>query len=294
MRTTLTMSEPKLRRASQLSPEQREQQLLQCAIKAFADNGIGRANHAQVAKLAGVAVPTVFSYFPNRESLVDAVLEHIEATLLGIVSAEADNHDITAFQKLLTLLSDYIDSIDDNPDLVKVFLDWTTSYEDSLAAKFQTYLNKLVVILSAIIEEGRSKNEFGPDVNPVDASLMIYSSANVLAQIQFYNIDVDVRHYIINLIASVLHLKLDDEQLDDSAMHRNKLAFSQWSKSPQITPAPPAANPSARRSSASRWQAHINNWKNSGLTQSAYCKQHKLKPSTFSYWVKKQPSSNAV
>lgn len=283
------MSDKKPRRASQLSPEQREQQLVQCAIQAFARNGIGRANHAQVAKLAGVAVPTVFSYFPNRESLVDAVLDEIETTLLGIVGAESDNHDITAFQKLLNLLSNYIDSIDDNPDLVKVFLDWTTSYEDGLASKFHTYLNKLVILLSAIIEEGRSKNEFGPDVNPVDASLMIYSSANVLAQIRFYNIDVDVRHYIANLIASVLHLKLDDEHAS-AASHQNKQAFSQWSKS-STTTAAPFNNATAsldRRKGAAKWQLHINNWKSSGMTQAAYCKANNLKPSSFSYWVKKQ------
>ncbi len=36
-----------------------------------------------------------------------------------------------------------------------------------------------------------------------------------------------------------------------------------------------------------RWQAHLHAWKNSGLTQNEYCKQHKLRSNQFCYWKKK-------
>ncbi len=32
---------------------------------------------------------------------------------------------------------------------------------------------------------------------------------------------------------------------------------------------------------------HIESWKSSGLSQSAFCKQHQLKPPTFYYWLKR-------
>ncbi|WP_321528840.1 IS66 family insertion sequence element accessory protein TnpA [Sedimenticola selenatireducens] len=35
------------------------------------------------------------------------------------------------------------------------------------------------------------------------------------------------------------------------------------------------------------WKAHFSDWKQSGLTQQAYCKQHDLKFSTFGYWRKR-------
>jgi len=281
------MSKSTYRRASQLTPEQRHEQLLRCAVSAFAQNGIGRANHAQVAKLAGVAVPTVFTYFPTRESLVDTVLAEIERVLLGIVRTETENHDITAFQKLLNLLSNYIDSIDEYPDLAKVFLDWTTSFENSLANKFRIYLDKLTALLGTIIEEGRNKNEFGPDVNPLDAALMIYSSANVLAQIRFYNIEVDAKHYIINLITSVLHLNLDNNAKGelDERNYKNQRALTQWSNNGHVT----SNRSEPRQATTYKWKQHVAQWKKSGLPQSTYCRTHNIKPSTFSYWVKKAP-----
>ena len=64
-------------RAARLDPAQRRAQLLACAITAFAEVGISRAGHAEVARRAGVSVPTVFVYFPTREALVDAVLGEV-------------------------------------------------------------------------------------------------------------------------------------------------------------------------------------------------------------------------
>ncbi|WP_043319729.1 hypothetical protein [Microbulbifer sp. HZ11] len=36
------------------------------------------------------------------------------------------------------------------------------------------------------------------------------------------------------------------------------------------------------------WQQHIADWHASGLSQAAYCDQHNLKLSTFTYWRSKQ------
>ena len=200
------MTNQKRTRAQRLAPEERKRQLTRCAIKAFATYGIGRANHAQVASLAKVAVPTVFLYFPTRESLVDAVLNEVETLLLEIIRAEALKKDLTAFEKLLNLLSRYVDAMDSDPDLVKVFLDWTTSFEEYLSTHMQSYLKKLVAALSGIIDDGKKNKEFDPVVSPLDASLMIYSSANMLAQIKFFYSDVDIKHYLISLISAVLHI----------------------------------------------------------------------------------------
>lgn len=38
---------------------------------------------------------------------------------------------------------------------------------------------------------------------------------------------------------------------------------------------------------------HITAWRRSGLTQSAYCRQHKLRPSTFASWLAKQQENAA-
>tara|TARA_R110000772_G_scaffold103600_3_gene204686 strand:- start:34346 stop:34957 length:612 start_codon:yes stop_codon:yes gene_type:complete len=200
------MAKQTFKRASQLSPEERRQQLLRCALGVFARNGLGRGNHAMVAKEAGVAVPTVFSYFPNREALVDAVLEEIEIQLLDIVNHERQRTDLTAYQKLLNLLTNYADFIDQEPDLIKIFLGWNASFEDDLAKKYQAYLKKVITLLIEIVVDGQEKQEFGAEVDPEEAALIVYGSANVIAQIKFSNYDTDITHYLVSLLNSTLRL----------------------------------------------------------------------------------------
>ena len=46
---------------------------------------------------------------------------------------------------------------------------------------------------------------------------------------------------------------------------------------------------------AATWQTHIEQWQESDLTQTEYCRQHGLKTYTFRYWkLKNQPAEEAV
>jgi len=41
------------------------------------------------------------------------------------------------------------------------------------------------------------------------------------------------------------------------------------------------------------WAQHVQAWRDSGLTQGAYCQQHELKPKALAYWIRrsKQPAT---
>ena len=74
------------RRRTRLSPNARSRQLMDHAISVFAQRGIGRASHAEIAERAHVSVATVFNYFRTREELVDAVLSEVESYLYTLAS----------------------------------------------------------------------------------------------------------------------------------------------------------------------------------------------------------------
>ena len=40
------------------------------------------------------------------------------------------------------------------------------------------------------------------------------------------------------------------------------------------------------------WREHIEHWRNSGMSQRAYCEQHDLKLHVFIYWKRKQDTSH--
>ncbi len=59
-----------------LAPEEREQLIVQKAIRYFAENGFG-ASTRDLAKEIGVSQPLLYRYFPNKQALADRVFEEV-------------------------------------------------------------------------------------------------------------------------------------------------------------------------------------------------------------------------
>ncbi|MRW92915.1 TetR family transcriptional regulator [Duganella sp. FT80W] len=59
-----------------LAPEEREQIIVQKAIKYFAEHGFG-ASTRDLAKEIGVSQPLLYRYFPNKQALADRVFEEV-------------------------------------------------------------------------------------------------------------------------------------------------------------------------------------------------------------------------
>lgn len=70
---------PPIRRARRLSQDERREQLLGCALKAFPEHGLVATNHALVAAEANVSAPAVFHYCSTRVAQIDAVLAEVES-----------------------------------------------------------------------------------------------------------------------------------------------------------------------------------------------------------------------
>jgi len=59
-----------------LAPEEREQIIVQKAIRYFAEHGFG-ASTRDLAKEIGVSQPLLYRYFPNKQALADRVFEEV-------------------------------------------------------------------------------------------------------------------------------------------------------------------------------------------------------------------------
>ena len=64
----------------------KKQQLIQAGIDLFSQRGFWNTSTASIAKHANVATGTLFNYFPNKESLIDAVYLHMKTQLLEELS----------------------------------------------------------------------------------------------------------------------------------------------------------------------------------------------------------------
>lgn len=168
-----------------LPKDERRAQLVQFAVIVAARKGIGRLTHAEVAREAGVAVPTVFLYFSNRRSLVSAVIEEVDQFYVNQYS-----HSLAKYaspqEGLRDLLLTYSKSVETHPQYAQTWLEWSTAIrnEAGIWDLFQNYQETMVARFSKAIRQGQKSGLISREVSAVDASRLIVASAYTITQLK--------------------------------------------------------------------------------------------------------------
>ena len=125
-------------RAPQMQPQERRQQLLAAGVACIAAKGIGATKHADLARACKVSVPAVFSYFPNREALVNSILKEVGEQLFNHVILPAQGLPDPAERLAATgpLFAKYAEQ---QPDYVKVWLIWSMHFAPEVRAQYRKY-----------------------------------------------------------------------------------------------------------------------------------------------------------
>lgn len=181
-----------------LSPEARRAQLLDVAIDVFAEMGLERAGHGDIAKRAGVSTPTVFNYFPTRTSLVEAVLAAIEAQIDDMFAALPERAD-SRRDRILQVAAAFRIMVEKHPGASKTLLKWGVSFDPELRPAYLAFqsrsLDRLVKIL--------------PD-NPQDQAKaraearILYGAANLFTTMFFDDFRGEAMYDFVQRIADVL------------------------------------------------------------------------------------------
>ena len=168
-------------RAQRLSPEERREQLLACAIKVFSERGLGGGNHALVAAEAKVSVPTVFVYFKTHEALVDAVLDEVEQIYLAKM-VHAEGAETPALEAILHLSQGVTQTLDTHPAHARLFREWSVCVHSELWPRYLRLHRKLTRSLAKAIERGQRDGSIHAELNPEDEAAILYAGAMALMQ----------------------------------------------------------------------------------------------------------------
>ncbi len=169
---------------TRLDPEKRHAQLLNCAVVAFANKGIGRAVHADVAELAGVSVPTVFNYFRTREDLVDAVLTEVERYFLEVANA-AHGGGFDAIDALHEHGNYFVTAAVDHQEYVKVWLEWTSSLRDDVWPRYLLLHNRVISQIARSIQRGIDKGDVTVNLTARELAMIFMGSAHTVAMMVY-------------------------------------------------------------------------------------------------------------
>jgi TetR/AcrR family hemagglutinin/protease transcriptional regulator len=194
---------------TRLQPEQRRTQLLDCAIAAFAENGIARATHAHVAGQAQISVPAVHSYFRTREDLVAATLAEVEIRLMPI-AAEAVRHGPTARAALTAMVEGFDRAARETPDLIKVWLDWSTGFRADVWPGFLTMQERLHKLVGKTLARAKRSGELAQGLNTRATARLFIGGGRTVALLRFSGAsEAEIKTLIRHLIVSIMTLDPD-------------------------------------------------------------------------------------
>ncbi|WP_299195402.1 TetR/AcrR family transcriptional regulator [uncultured Erythrobacter sp.] len=196
------------KRSKRLSPEKRKEQLLQCAITAFADHGISRATHAHVADRAGTSVSTVHAYFRRREDLQLAVLNAVEAHLLELVEsclAGRDSVEVT----LDRLATRFAAEASANPDLIRVWLDWSTGVRQDVWPRYLELLDQFHFYAKAVFARGKREGTLPRELNTMAAARLYIGGGHTLALMQFSKVSKSaMKTFTMQFVRSAMNVQI--------------------------------------------------------------------------------------
>lgn len=184
---------------TRLLPAARRAQLVDHAIACFAEHGIARATQAQVAARAGVSVSAVYAYFRTRADLVDAVLAAVAAAIVDMVTgALATPAPMPA--TLARLARHTADMARDQPDSVRVWLDWSSGVRTDVWPQFLALQQRLQAMVEAVLVADAT-----PDRRSRSAARLFVGGAHTLALMRFEGIgDADLALFIDQMVGGVL------------------------------------------------------------------------------------------
>lgn len=177
---------PAPKRRVRLSQEERRAQLTRCAVKMAAAKGLGRIVHADVAREAGVSVPTAFLYFRNRQALLTAVIGEVDRFYMRM-AREHHKADVPPLQALIDHLRDFGESVDEEPDYAMIWLEWSTLIRNDFGLwdAFLDFQERIIRILARSIRRCQQEGTVPTSISAPDSARLLTASSYALAQLKF-------------------------------------------------------------------------------------------------------------
>ena len=72
--------------------KEKQQKILEAALKLFSERGFQGTSTAEIAKTAGVATGTLFHYFNTKEELINCLYLHIKKNMINEVTGDYDEN----------------------------------------------------------------------------------------------------------------------------------------------------------------------------------------------------------
>ncbi|MEE4297320.1 MAG: TetR/AcrR family transcriptional regulator, partial [Wenzhouxiangella sp.] len=155
------------------SGEQRREEIVQAVIKLAAESNSGQISAQAIADRVGIAQPTVFRHFKNRDGILEAVAQWIARNLLGTVKSVATGTG-PADGRLRLLLARQLSFVASHPGLPRLLFSERLHEENArLKQAVRTIMDDYTTILSGLLREGIVDGTFRSDLEVEQTARLI-------------------------------------------------------------------------------------------------------------------------
>jgi TetR/AcrR family hemagglutinin/protease transcriptional regulator len=193
-----------------LSKVARRKQLLDHAVRIGAEVSIARITHADVAKAEHVAVATVFSYFPNRQALVDAILNEVRVYFVKLLKEVP--RDQPARSTLFSMLWNSMQTAEHDPQYLRVWIEWGATMRAETWPQYLQAQKQAAAILEKVLVEGQKRGDIDPRLDAGVAARILADGSRWVASMIFSDIHEDaIKMVVWNWVDSALQLGLTND-----------------------------------------------------------------------------------
>jgi TetR/AcrR family transcriptional regulator, fatty acid metabolism regulator protein len=151
----------------------RRRQILEAAVKVFAQKGFHAARVGDVAKEAGVAYGLVYHYFDSKEQLLEAIFRGTWTDMLARVQ-EVEASGVSAEEAVRQVTALLLRTWRRDPDLVRVLV-----REVTRSQHLQEEVEEITQAMNAledIVRRGQAGGDFRADLDPKLAAVVFYGA----------------------------------------------------------------------------------------------------------------------
>ncbi len=146
--------------------EQRQQEIIEAALELASEQGVKKVTTQAIADRVGIAQPTVFRHFPNRDAIfagaIDWLAKGLFATLATFFTGSGP-----ADERLRRLITTQLRFIEQNRGLPRIlFSDRLHLESPPLKAAVQRVMNRYTENLAGLIGDGQAEGRFRADLDP--------------------------------------------------------------------------------------------------------------------------------
>jgi len=142
---------------------ERQQEILEAAVRAFSRQGYHNCTVAQVAREAGVADGTIYLYFQSKEDLLVSAFRHVLERLFERLDRELEGiRDPVA--RLRRLVEMHLELMEGDPDVASFLQFQLRQPEASVRTAIAGPLGEYARRIEAVLEEGKTTDQVRTDV----------------------------------------------------------------------------------------------------------------------------------